>query len=186
MRGQQLLNGRDRNIFLQLDGKRLAVAAQRTDARTDHRPGSATRWRILFVSAWPFHSSRLWPLSSCLSIHGIGLPRQRHAKVIDRQVAAAGQRRHFALDIENRGSRVRQLACHVAMQLAHLSAVRAYDARRRRSRTVSRHADPLYQVMGKQAAEGHQHQAHRTVAADEGLMPLFRPAAGRHLVNRVE
>ena len=30
--------------------------------------------RILLVSAWPFHSSRLWPLSSCLSIHGIKLP----------------------------------------------------------------------------------------------------------------
>ena len=36
--------------------------------------------------------------------------RQRYAKVIDRQLAAAGQRRHFALNIRDGGSRVRQLA----------------------------------------------------------------------------
>ncbi|MOA41617.1 hypothetical protein D3C78_1635960 [compost metagenome] len=32
------------------------------------------RPRILLVSAWPFHSSRLWPFGSSLSIHGIRLP----------------------------------------------------------------------------------------------------------------
>ena len=30
--------------------------------------------RILFVSAIPFHSSRVWPFSMALSIHGIRLP----------------------------------------------------------------------------------------------------------------
>jgi hypothetical protein len=32
MRGQQFLNGRNRNIFFQLDGERLAMAAQRANA----------------------------------------------------------------------------------------------------------------------------------------------------------
>ncbi len=36
--------------------------------------GFPSRPRILFVSACPFHSSLLWPLSSCLSIQGMSEP----------------------------------------------------------------------------------------------------------------
>ena len=51
--------------------------------------GLFSRPRILFVSAWPFHSSLLWPFSSCLSIHGIteqasGTPKNSFGYASDR------------------------------------------------------------------------------------------------------
>src|SRR5690606_37754739 len=55
--------------------------------------GRPLRPMILLVSAWAFHSSRLWPLGSCLSIHGIrlpasGTPKLSAGKLSSRRVAA--------------------------------------------------------------------------------------------------
>ena len=54
------------------------------------------------------------------------------------------------------------------------------------SRLVCRHADPLHQILGKQAAEGHQHQADGTVAADKGFYAVVQAGGDHVLVNRVE
>ena len=113
--------------------------------------------------------------------------RQRYAKVIDRQLAAAGQRRHFALNIQDGGSRVRQLRGHMIMQLPHLAQQLAHMTRAAAgSRLVRRHADPLHQILSKQAAEGHQHQADGAVAADKGFHAVVQAGGDHILVNRVE
>ncbi len=51
---------------------------QRRAPMRTHRPSTGMAAfsipRILLVSAWPFHSSRLWPLSSLVSIQGMRPP----------------------------------------------------------------------------------------------------------------
>ena len=69
---------------------------------------------------------------------------------------------------------------HLAQQLAHMTRAAAG------SRLVRCHADPLHQILGKQAAEGHQHQANGTVAADKGFDAIIQAGGDHVLVNRVE
>ena len=51
---------------------------------------------------------------------------------------------------------------------------------------VSRHGDPLHQVLREQAAEGHQHQADGAVTADKGFYAVVQAVGDDVLVDRVE
>ena len=146
----------------------------------------ATRWREFCSSpAWSFpFFAALTVIAVCRSM-GSGCPPAAR-QVIDRQVAAAGQRRHFALDIENRGSRVASSFCHVAMQLAHLAQQFAHMTRAAAKPPGKSPLTHSTRSWAKQAAEGHQHQAHRTVAADEGFDAVIQASGNDILDNRVE
>ena len=75
----------------------------------------------------------------------------------------------------------------MAVQLAHLGQQLAHMPRTTAgSRLISRHANPLNQILSKQAAERHQHQADGTVAADKGFNAVVQTGGDNVLVHRVE
>ena len=112
---------------------------------------------------------------------------QRYAKVIHRQLAAAGELSDFTLDIEDRGRRVCQLGSDALVQLAHLGQQLAHMTRAAAGRRlVGRHGDPLHQILREQAAEGHQHQADGAVTANKGFHAVVQAVGDDALVNRVK
>ena len=73
------------------------------------------------------------------------------------------------------------------VQLAHLRQQFAHMTRTAAGRgLVSRHGDPLHQVLREQAAEGHQHQADGAVTADKGFYAVVQAVGDDVLVDRVE
>ncbi len=73
------------------------------------------------------------------------------------------------------------------MQLAHLGQQLAHMARTATGcRLIGRNRYPLHQILGKQAAQRHQHQADRTVTANEGFYAVVQAVGDDVLVNRVE
>ncbi|CNU06223.1 Uncharacterised protein [Salmonella enterica subsp. enterica serovar Bovismorbificans] len=118
---QQFFHRRNGYLFFQLNGERLAVTAQRADAHAqtinrDHRGSieDLVGFRLAF------------PLFAALAViklfvdPGDQASRQRYAKVINRQLSAAGQCRNFAFNIKNCGRRRRQFIGDMAIQLPHL------------------------------------------------------------------
>ena len=188
MRRQQFFHGRNRHIFFQFNGERLAVAAQRTDAHAQTINRDHGRGVKNFVGF-----SLSLPLFAALTVIKLFVdPRnqatgQRYAKVINRQFTAAGQGRHFTFDIENSRGRGCQFIGHMAIQMTHLGQQFAHMARAAAGgRLIGRHRNPVNQVIGKQATEGHQHQANGTVAADKGLNAFVQAVGDDILVNRIE
>ncbi len=45
---------------------------------------------------------------------------------------------------------------------------------------------PLHQILGKQAAQRHQHQAHGAVTADEGVDAFVETLTNHLMVDRIE
>ena len=122
---------------------------------------------LVGLGDWPFHSSRVWPLSRSLSIHGIRLPASGTPKFSVGKARIAQRPRDFPVDIEDRRGRIVQQVfrdpvgfTHLLQQLAHVLGAGAGSG------LVGHGADPLHQSCLEQSAHRHQHQAHGAVAAD--------------------
>ncbi len=69
---------------------------------------------------------------------------------------------------------------HLRQQFAHMARAAAGG------RLIGGDGGPLYQVVRKQPAQRHQHQADGAVAADKGFNPFCQPVADNMMVNRIE
>ena len=146
------------------------IAPTRTHRPIDGRrlANGAPRPRILFVSAPPFHSSRLVPSPRSASIHGIRLPPSGTPKLA---VSSAPIARwlvdHEAVDLEDRRRRVVEQRAHFGVERAVLRQQFAHVLRAAAGgRLVGRARHPLDEVGLEQGTDAHQHAAHRAVAAD--------------------
>ncbi|MNV32540.1 hypothetical protein D3C71_1238810 [compost metagenome] len=75
----------------------------------------------------------------------------------------------------------------MAVQLTHLCQQFAHMARAAAgSGLVGGNGNPLHQILREQAAQGHQHQADSTVAADKGFHAVVQAVSNNALVHRVE
>ncbi len=69
---------------------------------------------------------------------------------------------------------------HLGQQFTHVARTAA------RSRLIGGNRSPLHQVLSKQAAQRHQHQADGTVTADKGFDPTVDTLANHRMVDRIE
>ncbi|MNC50950.1 hypothetical protein D3C75_1002220 [compost metagenome] len=113
--------------------------------------------------------------------------RQRNAKVIGWQLTGTGGLRDFTFDVQDRRGRVLQLLRHIRMQHAHLGQQLTHMARTAaRGSLIGGNRGPLHQVVGKQTAQRHQHQADGAVTANKGLDAFVQPFLDHRMVDRVE
>ncbi len=164
------------------------MAAQRADAHAEAVDRNGARGAEDLVGfRLPF------PLFAALAVVELLVdPRdqaagQRHAEVVGRQRAGAGQLGDAALNVENGGRRILQRGSDVVMQHAHLGQQFAHMARAAAGRRlIGGDGGPFHQILGKQAAQRHQHQANGAVTADEGLDAFVETLTNHLMVHRIE
>ena len=147
-------------VFFQLQGNGLAVAAHRADAdaqAVDHgRIVAAAEDFVGFCAAFPFFFG--------LTVAQIHInPRnqaagERYAEVGFRIVFAAQEIGHFAVNVENCAGRIGKLVRHLGVNRAHAADEFAHIFRARAGCGLVGHAGAHSTKRLEQAAQRHQHQ----------------------------
>ena len=187
--GDQALYFGHRQVRLQFDRERLAVASHRADAHAQaldrHRAGLGAEDLVGL--------DRRLPLLAALAVAQIlvdprnQIRRERHAEMRMREIVGRERGADRAVDVENgrrgvaeQGRRRPVDRPHLLDQLAHVLRAGA------RRRLIGHRRDPLDGAGAHQAADRHQHQRHGAIAADEILDAILPRLAHDRQVHRVE
>ncbi|CAN0627157.1 protein of unknown function [Burkholderia multivorans] len=183
----------ERHVLLQLDRQRLRVAAHCADPHAQAVDRDRARLAHCRLAEDLVGFRAALPLFLRHAVAEILVdPRdqragERHAEVARRHRIAVHRGQHAAVDVEDRRRRIGELLLHRAVQRAHLRQQLAHVLRARARRGLVRHRrHPVDEVLAEQAAQRHQHQADRAVAADEVLRAVDERVLDHVQVDRIE
>src|SRR6266702_1805527 len=178
----------NRHVPVQLDGQGLAMAAHSTDPHADAVHRDRRRGTEDLVGL-----GKPLPLLAALAVldlpvdPGQDIPRQGGAEFLGRHDVAPQGGSDLTVDLQDGRTGILQLFGHHAVQDPHLGEELAHVGGAGAAGSLVGHGGkPLHQSGTEQPPQGHQHQAHGAVAANEVLLPLGQCSIDNVAVDRVE